>query len=97
MNIYECKYKKNPDYEVSDMGEYLSIFTGNVEQVFIFKGTEIEIYNLFDVIISINEAVSIVIDLYAESEADKVYIKEDCEQFVTGLIENKILIEAVNE
>lgn len=96
MSIYECKYKKNSDYETSDMGEYISVFTGNLDQVFIFKEAEIEMYNLFDTAISINEGINIFIDLYAESEADIVNIKNDYEDFLTNLIKNKILIEAAS-
>lgn len=95
MNIYNCKYIKNPDYEVSDMDKYLSVFTGNLEQVFIFKNIEIEIFNLFDIKLSIDEAISLI-DLYADSEEDKANIKNDCEHFLINLIENKILIEDAN-
>jgi len=95
MNIY--KYIKNPAYEVSDMGEYLSVFTGNMEQVFIFRDSEITVFNLFYKAISIDKVIRILINLYAESEADKVSIKNDCEHFITNLIKNKILIEYVTE
>ena len=89
--------QKNADYEVSDMGEYLSVFTGSLEQVFILKESEIEIFNLFDIAISIEDAVSILTDLYAESEADRINIKNDCANFIINLIENRVLIEDSNE
>ena len=91
------KYIKNPEYEVSDMGEYLSVFTGSLEQVFRLRDSEIEMFNLFDIAISVGDAVSIMTDLYAENEADKINIKNDCEQFLLSLIENRILIEYANE
>ena len=93
MNIYKSKYKKNPEYETSDMGGYLSVFTGNLEQVFFLRNSEIEMFNLFDTAISVDDAVSIMIDLYAVSKADRINIENDCKQFLTNLIENQILVE----
>jgi len=90
MNIY--KYKKNPDYEVSDMEEYIVLFTGNLEQVFIIDKSEIELFNIFDRSISIDGAVGLIIGLYAENETDRINIENDCKDFLQKLIKNKILI-----
>lgn len=96
MNIYRYKYIKNPEYEVSDMKEYLSIFIGNMNQVFFLRDSEIKIFNLFDKAISINSAIKMMVTSYAKSEADKVTIKKDCEDFLIKLIENRILIKSVS-
>jgi len=93
MNINNYKYKKNPDYEESYMEDNLYLFTGSVEHIFTLGKKETLIFDLFDKTRSIDDAVNILIKIYAGNDIEKINVQNECECFITQLIKNKLLLE----
>lgn len=82
------KYYINPNYVINQTEDFYTIFTENVDKVFILHDLESKILLTFNEPMSIEIAVNII----SKNFSEETFNKSECIQYINELIKNRILI-----